>query len=61
MFYGYDMVVDKDGKATGSATRALQTTELPFCMAKSRTYKGEIHVKSESFDAGAEVWKKLFV
>jgi hypothetical protein len=36
LFLGYDVAV-KDGIGRGSGTRTIYTTELPFCMAKSRT------------------------
>jgi hypothetical protein len=36
LFVGYDVDV-KDGKGRGSGTRTIYPTELPFCMAKSRT------------------------
>lgn len=37
LFLGYDVAVDKEGKGKGSGTRTLWPTELPHCMAKSRT------------------------
>ena len=36
LYYGYDVAV-KDGKGQGSGTRTIYPTELPHCMAKSRT------------------------
>lgn len=37
LFMGYDVAVGKDGKGKGSGTRTIYPTELPHCMAKSRT------------------------
>lgn len=37
LFVGYDVNVKKGGKGEGHGTRTLYTTELPHCMAKSRT------------------------
>lgn len=37
LFIGYDVSVNKDGKGVGSGTRTMYPTELPHCMAKSRT------------------------
>ncbi|MBP9034672.1 MAG: hypothetical protein KBG29_12305, partial [Pseudomonadales bacterium] len=36
LFLGYDIDV-RDGKGTGSGTRTIYPSELPHCMAKSRT------------------------
>jgi hypothetical protein len=37
LFYlGYDLIVDKDGKAKGAGTRTIYPTELPTHLAKSR-------------------------
>lgn len=44
LFLGYDVVVAKDGKAQGSGTRTLHASELPHCMAKSRTFAGTVDV-----------------
>jgi len=54
LFLGYDVAVDKDGKAEGCATRTLYSTELPFCMAKSRT-------TGDQFDItlGASPWEAI--
>jgi hypothetical protein len=51
LFFGYDVVVDEKGVAQGSGTRTLYTSEMPFCMAKSRTTQ-------DSFDipAGGNPW-----
>jgi len=43
LFYGYDVAV-KDGKGVGSGTRTIYPTELPHCMAKSRTCQFQIPV-----------------
>lgn len=51
LFYGYDVAVetkndnDKVGKARGSGTRTIYTSELPHFMAKSRTTSEPIPVK----------------
>jgi len=37
LFLGYDVDV-RDGKGTGSGTRTIYPSELPHCMAKSRTF-----------------------
>jgi hypothetical protein len=36
LFVGYDVAV-KDGKGSGSGSRTIYPSELPHCMAKSRT------------------------
>jgi len=36
----YDVNVGKDGKGQGSGTRTIYMSELPHCMAKSRTSSG---------------------
>lgn len=43
LFLGYD-VVAKDGKGQGSGTRTLYPSELPHCMAKSRTCQEQIPI-----------------
>ena len=54
LFLGYDVVVDDKGVAQGQGTRTLYTSELPFCMAKSRT-------TTEQFDIvlGESPWDKI--
>jgi hypothetical protein len=52
LFIGYDVNVGKDGKGRGAGTRTLYTTELPHCMAKSRTTQEVIPVGGD----GAAVW-----
>lgn len=37
----YDVNVGKDGKGQGSGTRTIYASELPHCMAKSRTTQGD--------------------
>lgn len=56
LFFGYDVVVDEDGKGKGRGSRALYTAETPFCMAKSRTSGGETFAVNEiGFD-----WSQIF-
>lgn len=54
LFLGYDVVVDDKGVAQGSGTRTLYTSEMPFCMAKSRT-------TNEQFDIllGESPWENI--
>lgn len=54
LFYGYDVVVSKESKAKGSGTRTIYTTELPHCMAKSRTTQTPIAVTE-----GVDVWSEI--
>jgi hypothetical protein len=51
LFCGYDVAVNKDGKGHGSGTRTVYTSELPHCMAKSRTTQEQIPVTD-----GAAIW-----
>lgn len=51
LFLGYDVAVDKDGKASGSGTRTVWPSELPHCMAKSRTTRDPVALTN-----GAEFW-----
>lgn len=44
LFYGYDVAVDKDGKGKGCGSRTIYPSELPHCMAKSRTRSEPIAV-----------------
>jgi hypothetical protein len=55
LFIGYDVNVNKDGKATGGGSRAIYPVETPHCMAKSRSLSDQIIFTRES----AELWKKL--
>ncbi|MDD5704950.1 MAG: ATP-binding protein [Kiritimatiellae bacterium] len=52
LFIGYDVDVGKDGKGRGAGTRTLYTSELPHCMAKSRSTQEVIPVEGD----GAAVW-----
>lgn len=45
LFLGYDVAVGKDKKAEGSGTRTLYSSELPFCMAKSRTTNEQFNIE----------------
>ncbi len=53
LFLGYDIAV-KDKKAAGSGTRTLYASEMPHCMAKSRTYQGAIDMAQ-----GANPWPMI--
>jgi hypothetical protein len=55
LFVGYDVSVDKDGKGSGQGTRTMYTTELPHCMAKSRTTQEVIPLGPD----GAAVWERV--
>lgn len=44
LFLGYD-VESKDGVGQGHGTRSLYSSELPFCMAKSRTTSARIDIE----------------
>jgi len=49
LFLGYDVEVDKDGnKASGHGSKTLYTSELPFCMAKSRTTNQQFDITDDS-------------
>jgi hypothetical protein len=56
LFLGYDVDVDKEGKGRGSGTRTLWPTELPHCLAKSRTTQDPIAVEPDK-DVWAEILK----
>ena len=56
LFLGYDVAVDHQGKGRGSGTRTLWTSELPHCMAKSRTTQTCIPVTGDK-DVWAEILK----
>lgn len=51
LFLGYDVAVNKEGKAQGNGTRTIYTSELPHCMAKSRTTQEQIPVTADT-----DVW-----
>lgn len=57
-FVGYDVSANRDGKATGSGTRSIYTTELPHCMAKSRYIAklGPVPFRDEN---DGTLWEKL--
>lgn len=55
-FIGYDIAVNKDGKAKGSGSRAIYTTETATHWAKSRDVSETIVYPKGS----AELWQKLF-
>jgi hypothetical protein len=50
LFLNYDVVTDDKNKkkGQGSGTRTLYTSELPFCMAKSRTCSDTINIEHGS-------------
>ena len=54
LFMGYDVAV-KDGKGQGAGTRTLYPSELPHCMAKSRTRQYPIAVGN----AADELWNEI--
>lgn len=56
LFIGYDTAVNKDGKATGTGTRAIYPQEMPTHWAKSRSLADPIVYE----DGSAELWRKLF-
>ena len=51
LFYGYDVDVS-DGKGRGSGTRTIYPSELPHCMAKSRTCRFPVPITEPS----GELW-----
>jgi len=57
LFMGYDINVNKEGKAEGSSTRTIYPVELPHCMAKSRRLAESVPVEGAG-DAG--IWDQLF-
>jgi glycerophosphoryl diester phosphodiesterase len=56
LFIGYDVNVNKDGKGSGSGTRAMYPAELPTHKAKSRDIASTIVYR----DGEPELWKLLF-
>ena len=52
LFFSYDRVVE-DGVAKGGDSRTIYASELPHCMAKSRTTSGQIPV------TGADIWNQI--
>jgi hypothetical protein len=55
LFIGYDVSVDKEGKGKGQGTRTMYTSELPHCMAKSRTTQDQIMISAD----GKSVWEQV--
>ena len=55
LFIGYDVAVTKEGKGQGAGSRTLYTSELPHCMAKSRSTNEQIPVDAD----GSVVWSKI--
>ena len=56
LFLGYDVDVGKDGKGRGAGTRTIYPTELPHCMAKSRTVQEPVPMVPGQ---GADFWNQL--
>lgn len=56
LYIGYDVAVNRDGKAQGSGTRTIYCQELPTFWAKSRTLKTSFPYTEGS----ADVWLELF-
>lgn len=55
LFMGYDLDVNKEGKARGAGTKTIYTSELPHFMAKSRTCQQAIPVGND----GKAVWSEI--
>jgi len=55
LFMGYDLDVNKEGKARGAGTKTIYTSELPHFMAKSRTCQKAFPVG----DDGKAVWSEI--
>lgn len=56
LFIGFDIMVDADGKATGSGSRCIYPTELPTWWAKSRTLSDPVPYLKDD----AEIWRRIF-
>jgi hypothetical protein len=54
LFVKLDVNVGKDGKGQGCGTRTVYTSELPHCMAKSRTTQGDY-----ALIEGDDFWSKV--
>lgn len=54
-FVGFDVFVDENGVGVGAGTRSIYTTELPSCMAKSRSLSQTIRYEQ----GNPELWKQL--
>ena len=50
----FDVNVSKEGKGQGSGTRTVYTSELPHCMAKSRTTQGDFALAE-----GQDFWANI--
>jgi len=57
LFMGYDLDVNKEGKARGAGTKTIYTSELPHFMAKSRTCQQAIPVGEDGNAVWAEIIK----
>jgi hypothetical protein len=55
LFLGYDVSVNRDGKASGSGTRTLYPCELPTFMAKSRTLRDAM----QFIEGDPSIWNLL--
>jgi hypothetical protein len=56
LYVGFDLVVDKEGKATGGGTRTIYPAEMPTHWAKSRKIADPV-----PYDKGdAAIWRQLF-
>jgi hypothetical protein len=49
-----DVNVNKEGKGEGGGTRTVYTSEMPHCMAKSRTTQGDF-----GLGAGVDFWASI--
>jgi hypothetical protein len=49
------VAVSKDGKGQGAGTRTLYPSELPHCMAKSRTCREQMQIA----EGTADVWQAI--
>lgn len=59
LFIGYDAAVE-EGKATGSGTRTIFTTEMPTHMAKKREFPGQEIPDQLTYERNsAEIWKTI--
>jgi hypothetical protein len=57
LFLGYDVDVNEHGKGRGAGTRTLYPSELPHCMAKSRTCAEAMAVGGG--EGGDVVWERV--
>lgn len=56
LYIGYDVAVDRDGKARGSGSRTLYPVERPTFMAKSRTLRDPLVI----VEGDTTLWDTLF-